>query len=121
MGLPNIACEHPLWPSLLARSRGSTPLRPASALRKTVPLKLIKPDANAGDRRVAQAMPLPGGPGRHAYIHTAAELLPPLEAFAAWPVGSAFRLSQLPARHDFMRACCARALLGLGVLSLEEG
>ena len=61
-----------------------------------------------------------GGPGRLAYIHTAAELLRPMEAFAAWPLGHEFRVGELPARHDFLRACAARALLGLGVLEPAE-
>ena len=58
------------------------------------------------------------GPGRHAYIHTAAELLAPLAAFEALPLGAVFTLDELPARHAFLRACCVRALLGLEVLAL---
>ena len=90
-------------------------LRPSTLLRKTVPLQLIKPHADAGDARVAQSMPEPGGPGRKAYIHTPPEFLRPLETFAALPVGASFRLRELDARHEFMQACAMRALLGLGV------
>ena len=46
-------------------------------------------------------------------------MLLPLEAFAALPVGQGFELRELAARHDFLRACCARSLLGLGVVALE--
>ena len=93
-----------------------------------VPLELINPSAReegaAGDdgRRVAQSTPLPGGPGRLAYIHTAPALLEPLTAFAAWPLGREFALAELPARDPFLGACAARALLGLDVLDvLAEG
>ena len=72
--------------------------------------------------RVAQSTPLPGGPGRLAYIHTAPALLEPLTAFAAWPLGREFALAELPARDPFLGACAARALLGLDVLDvLAEG
>ena len=82
-----------------------------------MPLQLIVPDGGEGSgRRVAQSQPLPGGPGRQAYIHTPPEFLAALEEFCAWPVGQPFTLSELPARHDFLRACVARALLGLGVI-----
>ena len=97
------------WPGALS-------LWPGTKLRKIVPLQLIKPDGEVGDKRVAQATPLPGGPGRHAYIHAPPEMLKPLTAFCQWEVGTVFALSELPARHDFLRACVARALLGLGVI-----
>ena len=100
---------------------GTMPLCSESKLLKLVPLELFTPEEDwpVNDlRRVAQAAPLPGGAGRLAYIHAPAELFPALEAFATWPVGTAFRLDELPARHCFLRACAARSLFGLGVLSL---
>ena len=94
-------------------------LWPTSRLRKIVPLVLIQPGDEQGLRRVAQATPQKGGPGRHTYAHTPAELFMPLDAFCAWPLGCEFELSELPARHDFLRACCARVLLQLGVVQMR--
>ena len=91
-------------------------LKPGTRLRKIVPLQMIRPAAELGGRRVAQATPRPGGPGKHKYIHTPAELLVPLEAFAAMPLGCEFAIGELPARHSFLRACAGRSLIGLGVV-----
>lgn len=93
-------------------------LRPSTRMVKIVPLQMIRPSGELGGRRVAQASPLPGGPGRHKYIHTPSELLVPLEAFAAMPLGCEFAVGELPARHSFLRACAGRSLLGLGVAAL---
>ena len=57
-------------------------LRPSTRMVKIVPLQMIRPSGELGGRRVAQASPLPGGPGRHKYIHTPSELLVPLEALS---------------------------------------
>ena len=93
-------------------------LLPGTRMTKIVPLKMIRPSGELGGKRVAQATPRPGGPGRHKYIHTPAELLEPLEAFEAMPLGCEFAVAELPGRHSFMRACACRALMGLGVVAL---
>ncbi len=92
----------------------------ATVLTKLVPLELLTPEPDWPEndlRRVAQAMPLPGGPGKLGYIHAPADLFRPLEAFASLAVGQQFALSELPARDDLLRACAARSLFGLGVVS----
>ena len=93
-------------------------LRASTRCCKVVPLELIKPEGERGDWRVAQATPLPGGPGRLAYIHMAPELLNAFEAFAAWPLGHEYCLADLPVPHTFIAVCATRALLGLDVLEI---
>mmetsp|Transcript_39793 Transcript_39793/g.79545 ORF Transcript_39793/g.79545 Transcript_39793/m.79545 type:complete len:235 (-) Transcript_39793:128-832(-) len=95
-------------------------LRSSTRMAKLTPIemRLPAPDWPADDlRRVAQARPTAGGPGRLAYVHTPPELLRPLEAFAEWPVGFVFSIEQLPARNCFLQACAARSLLSLGVVA----
>eukprot|EP00900_Chrysochromulina_parva_P014365 jgi/Chrpa1/2292/Chrysochromulina_OHIO_Genome00011864-RA len=53
-------------------------------------------------RRIAQSVPMPGGPGMLTYMHAPAGL---------------FALSELAARDDLLRVCAARSLFGLGVVS----
>ncbi len=98
-------------------------LWPRTRLRKLVRFELIRPDPDRPDdgRRVAQAQPEPGGPGRLAYIHTASALLRPLQAVESWALRHTFELCELPARDAFLRACAARALLGLEVLIVVDG
>ena len=91
-------------------------LRPATLLRKVMPLQMITPNGDPRARKVAQATPLPGGPGKHKYIHTPSELLQALEEVAAMELNAEFEVRSLPARHSFMQACAARALMGLGVV-----
>ena len=114
--------------SLVASSGGGTvagaaAVCAATRLTKLVPLQLLTPEPEwpVHDlRRVAQAMPLPGGPGRVTYIHTPPGLFEPLEAFAAMPIGRSFALAELPASDDLLRACAARSLFALGVASSSE-
>ena len=91
---------------------------PGTRMRKIVPLQMIRPSGELGGRRVAQASPRPGGPGKHKYIHTPPSLLVPLEAFAAMPLGCEFAVGELPAKHNFLRASAGRSLLSLGVATL---
>ena len=101
------------------RDGGAVALRPGNRLIKLVALELITPSPEwpAEDwRRIAQAMPVAGGPGRQAFFHAPAEMYTPLAAFAAWPLEHVFSLEQLPARDAFTRACVARSLFGLGVV-----
>lgn len=96
-------------------------LRHGTRLVKAVPMELRLPSAEwplTDLRRVAQSVPLPGASMRPAFIHTPPELHKPLAAFEAWPVGTVFALEELPARDDFLRACAARSLCGLGVAQL---
>jgi len=104
-----------------AADGSARPLRAATQLIKVVPIELFtpEPDWPAEDhRRVVQTRPKPGGPGRLGYIHAPGELLTPLEAFAAWHVGFAFSMDELPARNSFLRACAVRSLLSLGVVEI---
>ena len=98
-------------------------LWPRTRLRKVVRLELIRPGSDRPDdgKRVAQAHPEPSGPGRLAYIHTPPALLRPMKAFEGWPVGHTFELRELPARDAFLRACAARALMGIDVLEVVDG
>jgi hypothetical protein len=98
-------------------------LWPRTRLRKVVRLELIRPESDRPDdgKRVAQAHPEPSGPGRLAYIHTPPALLRPMKAFEGWPVGHTFELRELPARDAFLRACAARALMGIDVLEVVDG
>ncbi|KOO27353.1 cupin 4 family protein [Chrysochromulina tobinii] len=72
-------------------------LSAATTLIKLVPLELIEPEPEwppTDLRRIAQSVPMPGGPGTLT-----------------------FALSELAARDDLLRACAARSLFGLGVVS----
>ena len=82
-GVPLIASGDPRAVSLSA----------ATTLIKLVPLELIEPEPEwppTDLRRIAQSVPMPGGPGTLTYMHAPAGLFDPLNAFAALPVGHRF-------------------------------
>jgi len=82
-GVPLIASGDPRAVSLSA----------ATTLIKLVPLELIEPEPEwppTDLRRIAQSVPMPGGPGMLTYMHAPAGLFDPLNAFAALPVGHRF-------------------------------
>ena len=100
-------------------------LLPETRCLKSVPLRLIQADGDAAGgsgsgsgRCVAQASPPSGGGGVPRYIHVPLALLKPLEAVEAMPLGAEFAVGDLPARHAFLQACTARALIGLEVVTI---